>query len=319
MLRLTLAEFADHKVFARFDTGDAVTITVYNRTDNVTEVLTSNACSEIGVTGIFEWNFSNLDTQPAGLTQYVWVMSNGASTQDGIAVAAGYPETIMARLADLIATPSGPISYENPWFVGNLPAGGTVTIKVYDSDGVEEALDDSDCDEYIPGYYRWSTANMTTYPAVINSYMWIMVDAVSGRTTWGVGPIGVPEDITTVTADAVWDAARADYTDIGSMGETMTDVQAVVESLDEMIEDDGLGNDRFTAKALEEAPVSAGVTVQEIWEYIFTGDEPAGSSGDTIVTIQDLVEGLNNLSESDMIRIITALQRRLNPNGGLNV
>ena len=221
MLRLTLTEFADHKVFARFDTGDAVTITVYNRTDNVTEVLTSSLCSEIGGTGIFEWNFSNLTTQPTYLTQYIWVMSNGASEQDGVSVAGGYPETILAKLNELIVTPGGLMNYENPWFVGNLPAGGTVTIKVYDSLGVEEALDDSDCDEFVPGYYRWSTVNMTTYPGTVGSYFWVMVDSDSGRTTWGVGPIGTPEDIGEVTADAVWDAARADHTDVGSFGESV--------------------------------------------------------------------------------------------------
>lgn len=220
MLRLTLTEFADHKVFARFDTGDVVTITVYNRTDNVTEVLTSNACTEIGGTGIFEWNFSNLTTQPTYLTQYIWVMSNGASEQDGISAAGGYPETILAKLNELIVTPGGLMNYENPWFVGNLPAGGTVTIKVYDSLGVEEALDDSDCDEFVAGYYRWSTVNMTTYPGTVGSYFWVMVDSDSGRTTWGVGPIGTPEDIGEVTADAVWDALRADHTDVGSFGES---------------------------------------------------------------------------------------------------
>ena len=195
MLRLTLTEFADHKVFARFDTGDAVTITVYNRTDNVTEVLTSSLCSEIGGTGIFEWNFSNLTTQPTYLTQYIWVMSNGASAQDGVSVAGGYPETILAKLNDLIVSPGGLMNYENPGFTGNLPPLGDVTIKVYDSHGVEEVLDDYDCIEFIPGYYRWSTANMHTYPATVGSYFWIMTDSVSSRTTWGVGPIGVPADI----------------------------------------------------------------------------------------------------------------------------
>ena len=128
---------------------------------------------------------------------------------------------ILAKLNELIVTPGGLMNYENPWFVGNLPAGGTVTIKVYDSLGVEEALDDSDCDEFVPGYYRWSTVNMTTYPGTVGSYFWVMVDSDSGRTTWGVGPIGTPADLAEIVENASWDALRADHTDVGSFGESV--------------------------------------------------------------------------------------------------
>lgn len=62
-----------------------------------------------------------------------------------------------------------------------------------------------------------------------------------------------------------------------------------------------------------------GATAQAIWEYIFTGYEPTGSAAETLVSIKDLIEGLNNLSESDIIRIVAMLQRRFNPNGGFNV
>ena len=92
--------------------------------------------------------------------------------------------------------------------------------------------------------------------------------------------------VAAVVEDAVWDAARADHTDAGSMGETMTDAQTVVESLDEMIEDDGLGQKRFTEKTLEQAPATPAA---DMWAYVPTGLEPADSVAERMVDIDDNV------------------------------
>lgn len=246
-MRLTLAELATHKVFAQFSNGDTVNITVYDRTNLTTPVLTSSLCSEIESTGIFEWSFSNLSSQPTSLTQYVWVMDNTSTTQTGTLEAGGYPDT----LDELIANPSGVVAVETPWVVGNLPAGGTVAIRVFDSTGVEEVLTTNVCTEFISGYYRWSTSNMSVYPASVGSYMWIMTDSISGRTTWGITPIGTPEDI----ADVVWDAARADHVDVDSFGEKVfADVIEIsgdataADNLESQFDGDGITGDTFPAR-----------------------------------------------------------------------
>lgn len=94
-MRYTLQEIASLKVFAQFRTGDTVTIDVYDRTNNDAEVLTDDTCDEIGATGIFEWSFADLQTQPAAPTQYVWVMTNqAAATSSGTIYAGGYPDDI---------------------------------------------------------------------------------------------------------------------------------------------------------------------------------------------------------------------------------
>lgn len=102
-MRYTLTEFATKKVFARFTTGNTVTITVYDRTNNHTEVLTSNSCTEIGTTGIFEWSFADLKTQPVAWCQFVWVMDNGTSTYPGFVEAGGWPDDV-ANATDIAAS-----------------------------------------------------------------------------------------------------------------------------------------------------------------------------------------------------------------------
>lgn len=69
----------------------------------------------------------------------------------------------------------------------------------------------------------------------------------------------------------------------GSIDGKVDNIYIDTQRVDGLIEDDGHGADRFTAKALEEAPSSGGgTTAQEVWEYVVTGLEPAGSSGDII-------------------------------------
>ena len=101
-MRYTLEEIAVAKVFAKFGTGETVTMVIYNRTDNITETITAS-CTEIGTSGYFEWSFSNLNTQPTYWTQYVWVMtSNRGASVYGTVDGGGYVDYIpvTAQLAD---------------------------------------------------------------------------------------------------------------------------------------------------------------------------------------------------------------------------
>lgn len=136
-------------------------------------------------------------------------------------------------------------------------------------------------------------------------------------------------------ADDVWDALRADHTDLGSFGEVVpadaimvsgdataagflrlqyngtgvigdefparqdqvADIYADTQRVDGLIEDDGHGLDRFTAKALEEAPT--GATASEVWEYTPTGLEPANSTAEIITDILEDTDRVDGLIEDD--------------------
>lgn len=94
--RVTLIELSTLPVEARFSTGDSVTVLIYDSTTGLAVPVDSAVCTEILTTGIFTWNFSNLTTQPAVFTRYVWVMTNGSIEQMDYVMAAGYVEQVGA-------------------------------------------------------------------------------------------------------------------------------------------------------------------------------------------------------------------------------
>lgn len=88
-------------VLGKFDSGDTVTIALYDLADSSTPTLTSNACSEIGSTGVFKWRTSSLQSQPTSKTEYLWIMSNGTASSYGKVVLGGYPEYVDGAISDL--------------------------------------------------------------------------------------------------------------------------------------------------------------------------------------------------------------------------
>lgn len=88
-------------IIGKFDTGSTVTISLYKLSDGSSVTLTSASCTEIGTTGIFRWNTSNITTQPTVLTEYAWVMSDGTENQYGKLVLGGYPDQIDQSLSDM--------------------------------------------------------------------------------------------------------------------------------------------------------------------------------------------------------------------------
>lgn len=158
-----------------------------------------------------------------------------------------------------------------PTIVGELNTGESVSIVLYDSNMNSVTLDDDTCTEKdATGFFSWSSNNMTTFPTEATIYFWVMTDT-SGRRDYGTVEIG---DRPTPELGSVWDALTADHTVAGSFGERVDAIPTAAENRQEMdgnsiqlgqirinsdrvdglIEDDGLGNDRFTEKALEEAP-----------------------------------------------------------------
>ncbi|MFA5376032.1 MAG: hypothetical protein WC455_09835 [Dehalococcoidia bacterium] len=167
------------------------------------------------------------------VTMVVGGVSMGARVESFVAETANQTD-ILATLNSLISTPGGLITVETPWVVGELPAGLTVTINVYNSAGLAELLTDQICTEFIDGFYRWSTVNMTTYPATVGLYYWVMKDDHNLYVASGMAAIGTPEDVAAVVEDAVWDAARADHTNVDSMGETMTGLDGAVDQIEQI-------------------------------------------------------------------------------------
>jgi|GEM_PF-6998213 len=93
-MRYKLSELATLPVVGKFTTLDTVTISIYDLSDGSVIALDSNECSEIGVTGYFTWDFSNLTDQPTEFTRYLWIMSNGSIEVSGQVDAGGWVESI---------------------------------------------------------------------------------------------------------------------------------------------------------------------------------------------------------------------------------
>lgn len=70
-------------ILGKFPTAATVTITIYKLSDESTPALTSASCNEVGSTGVFSWNTSNITVQPTTRTEYLWVMTDGTSSQYG--------------------------------------------------------------------------------------------------------------------------------------------------------------------------------------------------------------------------------------------
>jgi len=98
-MRHTIAE--NINVLSKFNAGDTVTISLYNISTESSVVLTSNSCNEIGATGVFKWNSSNITTAPTVFTEYLWIMDNGTYTQYGKIVLGGYPDDTLADTNEL--------------------------------------------------------------------------------------------------------------------------------------------------------------------------------------------------------------------------
>lgn len=95
-MRHTIAE--NINILGKFDTGDTVTISLYDLSDNSSEPLSNNECVPIGSTGVFKWNSSNIQTAPAGFVEFLWIMDNGTYKQYGKIVLGGYPDSLLTDI-----------------------------------------------------------------------------------------------------------------------------------------------------------------------------------------------------------------------------
>ena len=100
-MRYSLTE-ATH-VLGKFDSGDTVTISLYDISTGAAVAFTSGSCSEIGATGVFGWAVSNIQTAPEEFTEYLWVMSNGTISSYGKLSLGGYLDHVDADISSRLA------------------------------------------------------------------------------------------------------------------------------------------------------------------------------------------------------------------------
>jgi hypothetical protein len=83
-------------ILGEFNTGDAVTVTVYDMAGAVIPTTNPNA-TEIAATGVFQWSTALL-TNPipvTGITKYLFVMDNGALSAVQYVEWGGYPDLVL--------------------------------------------------------------------------------------------------------------------------------------------------------------------------------------------------------------------------------
>ncbi len=80
---------------AQFDSGDTVTITIRDFSDN-SVVVNQAACSEHDGNGLFKYEF-NPNPDPTTKKEYSWVMTNGSYNAKGKFVFHGYVNTIKSE------------------------------------------------------------------------------------------------------------------------------------------------------------------------------------------------------------------------------
>lgn len=114
-------------IVGKFNTGDAVTVSVYDMA-GVAVAVTNSSCTEIATTGVFQWDTSLLTNNipVVGITKYLFVMSNGALVVNDTKEWGGYPDL-------LLGLSQGNVYMDN--CVYNATYGGlqSARIRIYDT------------------------------------------------------------------------------------------------------------------------------------------------------------------------------------------
>lgn len=101
-MRHLLSEASTIKVYSTigvFANGDNMSINVYKDGSSTAEILTTGTLTQIGTTGIYYWEFSDLVTAPTALSEYAWVMQDDTvKVQSGVERFGGWPELLTTAL-----------------------------------------------------------------------------------------------------------------------------------------------------------------------------------------------------------------------------
>ncbi len=77
--RYLLSELPSVQAVGIFETGKTVTIQVINAKTGVAETLTQNSATELLTSGVFVWEFSDLDTQPTAFVQFLYILTDNSA------------------------------------------------------------------------------------------------------------------------------------------------------------------------------------------------------------------------------------------------
>ncbi len=167
------------KVFGRMDA--TTTIEVWRVSDSSAQTLTSNSCTQLGSSGIYYWDTSNLQNQPTTLTDYVFRMYDGEWYSHG--------------KFTLKSNRKGNAHGDSTWVIALAKSGQTCTIELWDFAGNSITLSSNVMAEIgSTGIYKWDTSNISTQPTSETWYVYKMSTGESPPDTYtGVFGLKTPE------------------------------------------------------------------------------------------------------------------------------
>lgn len=127
-MRYKLSELLTLPVVGKFETGETVTIKIYDSASGDEIATDDDSCTEIGATGFYLWSFANLTEQPSVFKRLLWVMSDGVTEQSDIVDAGGWAESIPTPIGSAdtckvtvnLSDADGNITFPNDLFTDTL-------------------------------------------------------------------------------------------------------------------------------------------------------------------------------------------------------
>lgn len=167
------------KVFARMNT--ACTIEVWKVSDGSLQTLTSANCTQLGATGIYYWDTSNLQTQPTVLTDYAYKIKTSGT----------YEWSSFGKIT-LKSKRAANFYGDSTWILALSKTGNTCTIVLYDFAGNSIGLSSGAMAEIgTTGIYKWNTSNFSSQPGSETFYTYKM--SCTGDTYTGAFGLKTPE------------------------------------------------------------------------------------------------------------------------------
>lgn len=257
-------------IIGSFPTGATVTIGVYLLSDN-SSVVSAAAMTEVGTTGIFKYLFN---PSTGSKTHYLYIMTDGSIEHAGQIVLGGYPNKTYDLLDQVDikvdAIPTNPVLTNDMRLDFLVDIGGIPTNPLLTNDARLDNLD----------------AAISSRSAFDYTKDRVDIGKVGGFLVLGVSDF------------------KADVSGLATEA-NLNLVKSVTDILNGLIEN--VSGNRFTAKALEQAPESD-LTVERIWEHIIESGYKAEDILRIIVailagktTITDLGGGLATVKFRDLL------------------
>ena len=83
-------------LLGKFDTGETVTIILYDLSDDSQIAINTNVCDEIGTTGVFKWSTTNITNYPTTFTDILYIMTDSlGNTVEGKFTIGGVIDLVM--------------------------------------------------------------------------------------------------------------------------------------------------------------------------------------------------------------------------------